>query len=417
MLRNPLDRLIAIALHAVLLVVVVLAAWRAVLVACADWEFRLARPDTVDRAERFLPGNAQYHYARAQWLDQKDPTSTASELEYAAAVSHNPRYSDALLAWSVDKELRGDKAGAEQLLLQARRFDRLLRPAWALANFYYRQDDEARFWPEARASLNIIAQTGLSEGRFNPTPVFELCWRMTSDSKTILTRAIPDPLDDAYLGYLMVTGRTSAAIEAANAMLPRSSKADILFLAPYCNLLISQDRIEDAVRTWHAFYAREVVSDPGPDLNSGSVLTNGDLAHPPLGFGFDWKVVYPEPVRFSYSAAAHSYRFDFDGNEPEQCGILSQTVPLAAGKPYRFVARYRCSADAAQTGFVWSLVDHGGLPIPAVASTHDNQAATLDFTAPRDTNAAELTLSYKRQPGTVRFQGSYELLHAEMRSR
>jgi hypothetical protein len=417
MLRNPLDRLIAIGIHALVLAVIVLAARRSILMGWADWEFRLGKPETLERAERLMPGNAQYHYARAQLLDQKDPTSQTSEKEFAAAVAENPRYSDALLAWSVDKELRGDKSGAEQLLLQARRNDRLLRPTWALANFYYRQDDATRFWPQARASLDIIARTGLSIARFDPTAVFELCWHMTSDSKTILVRAIPNALDDAYLGYLMTAGRTQAAVELADAMLPRVTKSDILFVAPYCSMLISQNRIDDAIRTWHMLYTRGVVTDPGPDLRAGSVLTNGNLAGAPQGFGFDWKAVYPDPVRFSYSPAEHSYRFDFDGNEPEQLGMLTQTVPLAPGTPYRFTARFRCGADAAQAGFLWTLADHRtGITIPAVTSSHDN-TTTLEFTAPRDATAADLALRYSRQYGTVRFQGSYELRHAELRSR
>lgn len=416
--RNPLDRLTALAVHGVLLTVIVLAAGRAVLVGCADWEFRLGKPETVQQAERLVPGNAQYHYTRAQFLDQKEPTSRAGEQEFAAAVQKNPRYSDALLAWSVDKELRGDKSGAEQLLLEAQRVDRLLRPAWALANFYYRQDDEAHFWTEARASLDIIANTGLSEGRFNPTPVFELCWRMSSDSKTILTRAIPAALDDSYLAYVMNSGRTAAAIEVADAILPRATKGDILFLGPYCNILIAQNRIDDAIRTWHGLYARGIVADPGPDLSAGYVLTNGGLSGPPRGFGFDWRALYPDTVRFSYSPSQHSYRFDFDGNEPERFGVLYQTVPLVAGRTYRFVARYRCSADAAATGFQWTLADHRtGVPIPAAPLAHDSGSTALEFTAPPDSTAGDLALSYIRQPGTVRFQGTYELLHAEMRER
>ena len=169
-----------------------------------------------------------------------------------------------------------------------------------------------------------------------------------------------------------------------------------------------------------------MVSPRGPDPSKGVFLTNGDLTGAPTSFGFDWHGVYPDVVQFTYARGEPSYTFEFDGREPENCEILFQTMPLPGGKPYRFTARFRSNADPQASGLRWTLHDHktgqlfdGRATVSSVGSSpSDNtEAVAVDFAAPPSTDSADLRLEYHRQPGTRVFNGTYELLKADVRLR
>lgn len=416
------------AVRVVVLAMFALATYRAVLSAWADVEYRKGSPAAVREAERLMPSDAVYHYSNALLMQQNDPMSPVIESEFAAAVQRNPRYSDALMAWSVEKELRGDKSGAEKLLLQAQSQDRLLRPAWALANFYYRQGDTARFLQESRESLRIIGASGLSEGRFDPGPIFALCWNSGASPTVILDRVIPPdrPILGSYLNYLMATGKIDAARECAARLLPTTGKGELFLMAPYVNLLINHNLIAEAVSTWNQLERRGAVSVPGPDPDRGVFLSDPEFSETPLDFGFDWRRAFPDSIQFTYSRPEHTYRFDIDGNEPEQFALLDQTLPLLPGRSYRFSAHYRSDADPQQSGLWWSFFGHeSGQPIPGKAAvvsagtspTDDSKILTIDFDTPPNIHAANLRLAYSRQLGMTRFRGYYELSQVELKLR
>ncbi|MBI1791871.1 MAG: hypothetical protein HYR60_30460 [Acidobacteria bacterium] len=117
--------------------------------------------------------------------------------------------------------------------------------------------------------------------------------------------------------------------------------------------------------------------DPLPPLDppSGHSLTNGDFAHPPLGKGFDWRVTPHLEISFSFGGAPAIH---LSGKQPESVEILHQWVPLLGGARYRL--RGGCDAE----GLQWELVDR----------------------PPRD-GRYKLALHYRRQPGTVRAEGSF----------
>ncbi len=425
---HHLARAAGTAVRVILLGLFAAAIYRAALTAWADSEYRTGTPQAIGRAERLMPSNAVYHYTNALLREQNEPVSPAIESEFAAAVARSPRYSDALMAWSVEKELRGDKNGAEELLLDAQRKDHLLRPTWALANFYFRQGDTDRFFKEARESLRIIGASGLSEGRFDPGPIFALCWKSGADASTILDRAIPPdrPILGSYFNYLVATGNIPAIEQCASRLLPDTGKGELFLLAPYVNLLINRNLMSPAIQAWEQLFKRGAVPFPGPDPANGVFLTNADLAAPPSDFGFDWRRVFPDTVQFTFSKPDHSYRFDFDGNQPEHFSLLYQPFPLQPGRAYRFTARFHSDGNPQQSGLWWSFTDHkDGHPIPGkvsvistgAAPTDEEKTLTLDFDASANTDSADIHLDYNRQPGTERFRGFYELLHVGLKLR
>ena len=401
-------------------IAMILAGYRSVILAWADLEYRKATPLAIENAARLAPSNALYHYTTALVIEQNEPNSPEIGKQFAAAVAANPRYSDALLAWSVEKELEGDKAGASRLLHDAQSTDHLLRPTWALANYYFRQGDTGNFLIEANRCLKIIGRTGLSEGRFDPAPIFDLCWKSGASATEILNRVMPEDAQilDHYLGFLDSTRHFDAAIETARKLLPIVPPGDLLFLGPYFSSLVANDRMDAAMETWKSFYARGTVASRGPDPAKGIFLTNGDLTNPPSDFGFDWHHEYPDAVQFSHSRADRSYRFEFDGSEPEQFPLMNQVMPLPGGKALKLKVSFRSDFNPEQSGLRWMLKDYRtGQVLPGKATvasggsspTDELKILTVDFDAARTSDCGQVRLTYDRQPGTARLRGFYEL--------
>jgi hypothetical protein len=414
-MMQRLRQSLAILLGIAAIVALTLAAYRTIRIAVADWRFREGNLAGIESAERLMPSNARYHFARALAMQQADPTSPAVDRELSRAVGLNPRFSEAMLSWSVDKEFSGDKRGAEQLLLDAQRTDRLLSPSWALANFYYRQGDADHFWPQARECLRMISAFGFTTGRYNPVPVFQLCWRMEPDAATILSRAIPPSreIEDIYLDYLVRNAKLDAQVALVARIMPRATADDLWVLIPHINALTSAGRIESAVREWNEMIDRKILPYRPLDPAAGSSLTDGSFQTAPSGVGFDWQTIFPDSIHFTFLESEHAYRFEFDGKEPEQVALLSQTAPLLPNRTYQISSRYRAGFDAAKSGIAWGVtVDSKPVPVK-VTGTEDT--LVVEFQTPAQATLANLVLRYMRQPGTTLIRGPFDVLQTSLK--
>jgi hypothetical protein len=401
-------------LSSVALLALLLASFHTIRITIADWRFREGDLPGIESAELLMPSNARYHFAHALAVQQQDPTSATVDRELARAVFLNPRFSDAMLSWSVDREFSGDKKGAEQLLLDAHRIDRLLRPSWALANFYYRQGDAARFWPEARECLRMIGVFGFTTGRYDPIPVFQLCWSMEPNAAKILSQAIPSnpQIEQIYLTYLLKNARIDAQVALVARMLPSATSSDLWVFIPHINALIGAGRAETAVHEWNELIDRKLLPYNKLDPASGSSLTDGSFQAAPSGSGFDWRTLYPESIRFSFMESEHTYRFDFDGTAPQQADLLSQLVPLLPNRTYQLRSRYHAGFDAAKSGIHWAVnINNQSIPV-RLAGTDTTIVA--EFRTPDQTTAGNLVLSYARQPGTTLIHGPFDLLQTSL---
>jgi tetratricopeptide (TPR) repeat protein len=367
--------------------------------AWADWMMR----SSVERALRLAPGNPDY-YMR---LAQAKPALALSALERAAEL--NPLSSPVWIELADAAEQHGDSPKAERCLLHAVALDKTFAPRWLLAECYSRRGDQAHFWPAVR--------TALATSYDDITPLFDLCWAFAPDPGIVQERALPERTDvwRQYFDFLLSKDRLEAAESIAGRIVAQATRDTVPSLLGYCDRLLEQNRGPRAVETWNSLVAKHLLDYPELAPSRGLSLTNGGFAKELLSHAFDWRVSQTDGVFFRQDDSPPGLWFEFSGNEPEQCELLSQYVPVEPGRPYRLVVSYSTEGLEGDTGIDWRVVDvqskadllRGGGHV--MASERTEKAETYNFQTPADARLIKLVLAYNRALGTVRIKGSVSL--------
>ena len=373
----------------------------------ADHLFHSGTPEGVKRAVELAPDNARHQARWAAILEDsgKDPAAALAALE--AAVASNPRDSTSWIELGLQAEMEGDIMKAERFLLEAARVDKQYDPRWALANFYFRQNDTANFWSWARKAATMSYGDGAS--------LFRLCWRMTQDPAAILERAIPDQpaVLARYLSFLLADNHVAALEAAAQRLSEHAGQEDLPVLLASCDRLVGARQFPAALRIWIALSRRKLLPYWPLEPERGFSLTNGDFRIPPLSRGFDWRVHVAEGISVLRRNSQPGLRITFSGRQPESSEVLSQFVPLLPGREYRLRFRYRTSGIAPDTGLRWRIVDAAtggelGYRSPDLSSEEERQEEVL-FSTTVETQLGRVVLGYQRAAGTTRIEGSISL--------
>jgi tetratricopeptide (TPR) repeat protein len=368
--------------------------------ATADWLASTGRPEEFERATRIDPNDEEVLARSAIFRSNNGDLSPVVDEELHRAVSLNPLDSDVLIALGLREELRGNDAQAETWLTRAAAVDHQFKPAGTLANYYYRANRPDKFWAMIERCLR------LEPFGFDPTPVFDLAWNETGDSKKILD-LIPrgGSRPGQYLNYLIHTGRVDAAFEiwpaalaAARSTVPPSGAA----LAGFPDFLEQKDRIPEAVRAWNQLVDGGAIASGLLDPEAGHSIADPDFRFPLLDRVFGWHAASDTGV--AVSAAAGSLRFELDGNEPESVRLLYTVAPVLPGRRYRLVWTSDGTGlhSPSDPGFAFRIVQPPGdtatqCPLPG--------GAACTFSVQPGTRGARIELEYKRALGTTRAEG------------
>jgi hypothetical protein len=371
----------------------------------AYWTLRLAYADrlfhtgvsaAVAGARELAPGNATYFTAAEDYSERP-------VLE--AAVALDPYYARGWIELGLGAELAGDTARAEHLLLEAARVDKTYEPRWTLANFYFRRGDRQGLWRWAKQSLGIAYQ--------DQTPLFRLCWRMTSDPAEILSGAVPAQprILAQYLSFLIQREDLDAAEAVGDLLAPQAGEAETPVLLLYCERLLQKGQDRPSLRFWNTLCLRHQIDRQPLQPGCGVSLTNGDFSALPLQVAFDWRLQHAEGIAFSVPAGPPGgLRASFSGRQPEAGRVLEQVLPLLPARRYRLRFRYRTEGIAAGSGLRWEVARLSGggecSASSADLSGEDWKQEEFDFTTPPDKGLARLALSYRRASGTTRIEGS-----------
>lgn len=385
------------------------------------WSVRLARADSAfgqpnladaERACRIAPEASAYWVRAAGLRELNRPDDPAVDAGISHALAVNPRSAEAWLVRAVRSETRGHIADAEHDYLEAARVDHMYKPAWALANFYVRQEQMDKFWFYARKCLEVVEPRRLEPVSYNPAPVFDLAWHVTSNPQEIRTRLIPPRqfvLVD-YLEYLTGKDLLDPGADIAKDLLPYRDPADKEDLLNICHRLIYGGNGSRAVEIWNGLIDNRTLPYTKLDPQHGRSLTNGDFKLPFERVGFDWLLLPSDGIMESHFPADGEVRLQFNGEQPEGVMPLRQSVPVIPGTSYHLTFQYRTAEMEHAAGLAWQAWEIPGeapIPVDSTLTPHEEwTSGQAGFTVPKGVSMIMLGLGYHRVGGTTRIQGT-----------
>jgi len=353
----------------------------------------------VDAAVRLAPGNARY------WIEvanSKKPDDSSADDALDRARKLNPHDPAVWIQSGLRAESRGERARAEAFLLRAELLSRQCEPQTMLANFYFRAGDQPHFWPRVKRALACATE--------DRKPLFDLCWNMTPNGSFILREAMPGAAAAGrdFLQYLLSHNRLDAAEAVSLTVAARAGAADRELLLRYTDRMVDAGRWDAALVSWNALCERKILPYEPLDRERGPWLTNGTFGAPPLNAGFDWHIPKIGGVSVSRCKSPNALRIDFSGEQPEECEVLRQYVPVRPLRSYALKGVYRLSGIASGAGLHLRLTD-ADKGIEIAAAELNGGSVQLSFNVPERTSALLLSLWYRRMPGTTRVEGSIML--------
>jgi tetratricopeptide (TPR) repeat protein len=379
------------------------------LLAVADLSARRNQTEATRLAMRLMPANAAYPTQLAEELYASDPPGAKSLLQKAVKLN---RYDAA--SWiqlGLLSEAGNDPPQAENALLQAASVDSTFLPSWSLANFYFRQQNAARFWYWAQRAAQMVPD--------DATPLFRLAWYVNPNAQEIENRLqMKRPaVEGQFVNFLLIQGDPEAVSEAASHLLQITNKESTETLLGACDWLLERKRPDLALALWNGLATRISY----PSLGADSPVTNSDFGKSPLSRGFDWHLRTVEGVSSFLNANPNALGFEFSGEEPDSFLLLNQTAPIQGKKNYALRVDYGTSGIPADSGIEWQVTDaRTGALLARTTSLSSEKGGeqggtvTTCFSTPEETGFVNLSLLYQRQPGTVRVEGKLALKRVKL---
>ena len=359
----------------------------------------LVRQDTVPslkEAIRAFPGNASYHARMSDF----DPAGAAGEIRLALHL--NPSNAEFWIAQSVIQELSLNFSAAEKSLLEAARVSRYYGPRWALANFYYRRQDQSQFRPWAREALTAVRTAA------DVPSIVQMSRKLGISSDDIRRNFLPDRPDviQAYLQEILRDKNWDQLYLLARKLTTIGSNDHRDTILVSAEALFDAGRVDAAIDLWNTAAQLHWVPHASLNPSTGISVTNGTFTLDPLRAAFDWKIHDYGGISAARLPTA-GIGFKFSGKQGEACELLSQNVPLMPARKFELRVKYRTTGILPGTGLHWRILGATG---PAIAegpslSSEDLTEDMFAFQSPPQQVPLRLSLFYTRVPGTVRIEG------------
>ena len=366
-----------------------LGIWESLKIVRSDEFYWQDNAESIRAAIRLEPDCWWYYMQLARW-DEKD----AEEL-LRSSLQLNPYNSDAAIDLGLRYEAVGDFGRAEKLFLQAFTVDRTYAPRWTLTNFYFRRENLPAFWEWARRAAEMPTN--------DIGALFELCWRVTPDPRTIEAKIVENDASviRQYVDFLMSKDHAPAAVHAALRLVRFGSPdVDRERLFSLTDRTIAANDAPGANSLWLELIRQHWI------IADSSFPNNPEFARDPLPVNFDWHL--------SSGNGLHSWPgssglvTEFTGDESESSTIAEQTISLPPGN-YRLESSYRTQGIASNTGIRWEIADCESDAVQASSpflSSDTPAKFTLPFPVDPDHRLLRLRLVYRRQIGTSRVSGT-----------
>ena len=348
----------------------------------AAWMTRSKIPDPAiyERAIRYDPGNADYHFILGNiynYSTQYLNISRAGE-QYEAAVRLNPYASAYWLELSkYYEQSRKIERSVDAMKMALQRDPNYAQTHWAAANFYIRLDDLKS------ADFELRRTADLDVGYL--TQALDLVWHFYEDPERIMSTHVPNSKDanlialNYFIGQKNETGAGLAwsRLKAFTTSVPERFA--------YIDYLVSSGKPHDA---WNVFSF--------PSGNTSSLIYNSSFETEPMNGGFDWRfgsTEHAEARRDTTTAqeGVASWLVTFDGKENVDYAALSHWFPVTQGQQYMLTFWMKTEGITTNEGVFMEV--EGQASEKQMGTTYWRQF-TIPFTA--SSNLA--TLRLRRMP-------------------
>lgn len=358
-----------------------------------------ANKDLLTATVAYLPDSATLNARLAEAeLGEDDRDISGIETLARRAVNLSPwDYRQHLLLATVC-EARGDRAAAEQSLLEALSLaPNYPEVHWRLANLLLREGKLAKSVVEFKAAAS-------SNPRLLPGTL-DLLWRVSAGNLAPVKAVTPgDPKSQVLLAdFLVKQSRVPDAITVFGGI-DRNRLVGLPESAAFIDALVSQKYVDEARGLWIGLVSG-AYAQPGHPL---PLIWNGSFESDTSKVlaQFDWSIARNEyAVPGIDDSTAHtgsrSLRIEFTGRDTTRLdGQIKQNVVLRPGARYRLEFYARTDRLETPEGPIVVVSDLSSTEIvksdPIPAGTADWRAMTVDFTAPATARTVVITI--KRLP-------------------
>jgi len=295
---------------------------------------------------------------------------------YRRAVQLNPRSPFYKLDLASALEIAGnnDEADSEFRAAQAA-YPISAEVSWKYGNFLLRQNRMSEAYAEIHRAVMV-------DPKLIPLAVSR-AWHSDPNTRVLLDQVLPDT-SDAYAGalsYLVGEQDSTAALEVWHRLISKDPHTDWKRAFPLTDLLVAQEKFEEAGAVWQQAIAGD--SGSAPRYTGNSLVYDGGFERDIAGGGFGWRQKDVTGADFDIDTEEkhtgnRSVRLIFDGTKNLLYEDLFQFVLVSPGTRYRFQGFLRANQISSESGMRFEIVDpkhQQGLD----ASTR-NETGTLPWT-------------------------------------
>ena len=338
-----------------------------------------SNPEDWIRATRIEPDNPEtwYQLGRYRQLDFDNADVPLAISYYRRAIQLNPRspYYKVDLAGAL--ETAGNNSEADSYFRAAQAaYPISAEVSWKYGNFLLRQDR----LPEAYVEIHRAV---LVDPKLIPLAVSRV-WHSDPDIHLLLDQILPDTAE-AYsqaLAFLTDAQDPAAALEVWRRLIAKDPQTDWKWVFMLTDMLVSQEKFDDAGTVWRQAVARD--ADSAPAYAGNSLVYDGGFEKDISGGGFGWRQIDAKGADFDFDtdvkhSGSRSARLIFDGSENLSYEGLSQNVLVCPNTRYRFQGFIRTDQISTESGMRFEILD-----------PKDQHA--LDIVTPNETGTLPWTL-------------------------
>ena len=361
-----------------------------------DAALALGRNETAaaERSVKLLPRDAEVHASRGVVLQRIEAYEDACR-ELERAIQLRPRDYFLWTMLGVTRDLNSDQSGAINALKQSVELaPSYAKPRWLLGNLLLRTGEIDQGFQQLRLAEQ-------SDESMLPA-VIDLAWGMSkNDSAETIARVEPRN-DEAHLSlanFLAARHQGLAALdEFRKVVTPTTVAADQL-----TGRLIESRSFTEAFEVWTKVHCASC--KPASFVNGGF---ESDIDIDNHGFGWrlaaDTVGVIVSMDTAEHASGTRSLNLDFHGNATAQTALLSQTLLVQPGKPYRISLRAMTRSFVSAAGPMVHIFDASDSRLPVLAQTSIAttgagwQSYAMSFLTGSNTRAVQVTIDRNQCP-------------------